>query len=84
MSKYIVTEETRRNVTRPRKPPTVEEVYQEMVPNRCYVAADLREAFGEYEPSHNTIRNRLAELVDENRIERRDHTNGYVTFRRPD
>ncbi len=54
-----------------------------MEPNRCYVAADLRAEFeGEYDPAHNTIRNRLAELVDEGRVDREKHVNGAVTYRR--
>jgi len=85
MVKIKMTEQTRRNVTRPREPPTVDEVFEAMVPNRCYVAADLRVEFEEeYDPAHNTVRNRLAELVEEGRIEKRKHVNDAVTFRRPE
>jgi hypothetical protein len=74
----------RRNVTRPREPPTLDEVYEMMVPGRCYVAADLRVAFeDDYDPAHNTIRNRLAELKEDGRLTRREHANGTVTYRRP-
>jgi len=85
MVKIKMTAPTRRNVTRPREPPTVDEVFEAMVPNRCYVAADLRVEFEEeYDPAHNTVRNRLAELVEEGRVEKRKHVNGAVTFRRPE
>jgi len=85
MVKIKMTEPARRNVTRPREPPTVDEIFEVMVPNRCYVAADLRVAFeDDYDPAHNTIRNRLAELVEADRIEKREHVNGTVTYRRPD
>ncbi len=84
ISNYKMPDPARRNVTRPREPPTLDEVYEEMVPGRCYVAADLRVAFeDDYEPAHNTIRNRLSDLVADGRIKRRDHENGTVTYRRP-
>jgi len=85
MSNYKMTQPPRRNVTRPREPPTVDELYEEMVPNRCYVAADLRVAFEDkYDPAHNTIRNRLSELVEEERVVKQKHENGSVTYRRPE
>lgn len=85
MCKYKMTQPARRNVTRPREPPTVDEVFDAMVPNRCYVAADLRVEFeDEYDPAHNTIRNRLGDLVEEERVVKRKHENGAVTYRRPD
>jgi len=83
MVKIKMTEPTRRNVTRPREPPSVDEVFEAMVPNRCYVAADLRVEFEDhYDPAHNTIRNRLAELVADDRVEKQEHVNGTVTYRR--
>lgn len=85
MVKIKMTEPARRSVTRPREPPSVDEVHEAMVPGRCYVAADLRVAFeDEYDPAHNTIRNRLRELVEEERVVRREHVNGRVTYRRPE
>ena len=71
-------------MARPREPPTAEEVYEAMVPCTSYVVADLRVRFeAEYGPAHNTIRNRLVELVESGCIERTTHENGTVTYRRP-
>lgn len=54
-----------------------------MVPNRCYVVADLVVAFEDnYNPARGTIRNRLEELVEDGNVERRKHANGNVTYRR--
>lgn len=74
-----------RNVPRPRDSPHPDEVIEEMVPNRCYVVADLVVEFeDEYDPSRGTVRNRLEYLVGENDVERRKHANGTVTYRRLD
>ena len=80
-----MVEPSRRNVTRPREDPTNEEVYETMVPSRCYVVADLVAEFeDEYDVTRWTIRNRLNELADGEKITRREHVNGTVTYRRPD
>jgi Fe2+ or Zn2+ uptake regulation protein len=85
LGRYEMAQPIPQNMTRPREPPTVDEVFDEMVPNRCYVAADLRVEFeDEYDPAHNTIRNRLADLVEEGSVSKRKHENGAVTYRRPD
>jgi len=66
LGRYEMAQPIPQNMTRPREPPTADEVFDEMVPNRCYVAADLRVEFeDEYDPAHNTIRNRLAEIGDD-------------------
>lgn len=54
-----------------------------MVPQRCYVAADLVVEFEEYDPPRQTIRNRLEYLVKNDKLVRRKHANGTVTYRRP-
>jgi len=78
-----MTAPSKRNVTRPREDPTNNEVYEEMVPNRCYVVADLVAEFeDEYDVTRWTIQNRLNELADQDKIVRRDHVNGTVTYRR--
>lgn len=75
---------SRRNVTRPRENPTIEQVLERMVPRRCYNVADLVAEFeDDYETTRWTVRNRLNELADENEIERQEHANGNVTYRRP-
>jgi len=75
---------TSKNVPRPRDPPLADEVLDQMVKNRCYVVADLVAEFEEeYDPARGTIRNRLEYLVEEGDVERRKHTNGTVTYRRP-
>lgn len=76
---------SRRNVTRPREKPTTEQVYERMVPKRCYNVADLVAEFeSEIDTTRWTIRNRLNDLVEEDRIVRREHANGNVTYRRPE
>lgn len=80
-----MAETTGRDVPRPRDPPRLDEVYETMVPQRCYVAADLVVEFEErYEFARGTIRNRLEALVEQDRVERQKHANGTVTYRRPD
>jgi len=80
-----MTAPTNRNVTRPRSEPTTKQVLEEMVVNRCYVVADLVAAFeDDYDPSRWTIQNRLDELVEEDKIIRREHANSRVTYRRPE
>jgi hypothetical protein len=70
-------------VPRPRDPPLPKSVLAEMVMNRCYVVADLVAVFEDrHDPSRGTIRNRLEYLVDEDKVERRKHENGAVTYRR--
>lgn len=70
---------------RPRDPPLSDEVLATMVPNRCYVVADLVAEFEEqYDPSRGTIRNRLEYLVEEGEVERKKHANDTVTYRRPE
>ena len=70
-------------VPRPREPPLPDELLEEMVPNRCYVVADLVVEFEEqYDPSRGTVRNRLEYLVESGDVERRKHANGAVTYRR--
>lgn len=72
-------------VPRPRNPPQLDEIYEAMVPNRCYVAADLVVEFEDrYDFERGTIRNRLEALVENGRVERRKHANGTVTYRRPE
>jgi len=76
--------EDRRNVTRPRQKPSGEEILEEMTPNRCYVVADLVAVFeDENDPSRWTVQNRLDELAEQGDVERVDHVNGRVTYRRP-
>lgn len=73
-----------RDVPRPRDPPHLDEVLECMTENRCYVVADLVAEFeDEYAPSRGTVRNRLEYLVEDERVERRKHVNGTVTYRRP-
>lgn len=70
-------------VPRPREPPLPDELLDEMVPNRCYVVADLVVEFeDQYDPSRGTVRNRLEYLVEDGRVERQKHENGAVTYRR--
>lgn len=72
-------------MTRPRERPTTEMVYGEMVANRCYNVADLVAEFEDKcDTTRWTIRNRLNELVSDDRIVRREHANGNVTYRRPE
>lgn len=83
MDKPKMAESASQNVPRPRDPPLADEVRDQMVPNRCYVVADLVADFeDEYDPSRGTVRNRLEYLVDEGDVERRKHANGTVTYRR--
>lgn len=83
MVNTIMAEIATQNVPRPRDSPLAEEVLDAMVPNRCYVVADLVVQFeDEYDPSRGTIRNRLEFSVEEGEIERRKHANGTVTYRR--
>lgn len=71
------------DVPRPRDPPLADEVLEAMVPNRCYVVADLVVEFEEkHDPARGTVRNRLEYLADEGEVERRKHANGTVTYRR--
>ncbi len=78
-----MAEVTSRNVPRPRDPPLPDEVLEQMVPNRCYVVADLVVEFEEeYDPARGTVRNRLEYLVEQGDVERRKHANGTVTYRR--
>lgn len=73
------------DVPRPREPPQPDEVEEAMVPNRCYVVADLVAKFeSEYDPARGTVRNRLEYLVEEGVVERIKHENGTVTYRRPE
>jgi hypothetical protein len=83
MDKHKMAQSASQNVPRPRDPPLADEVRDQMVPNRCYVVADLVADFeDEYDPSRGTVRNRLEYLVDEGDVERRKHANGTVTYRR--
>lgn len=83
MVNTIMAEIATPDVPRPRDPPLAEEVLDAMVPNRCYVVADLVVEFeDEYDPSRGTIRNRLEFLVEEEDVKRRKHANGTVTYRR--
>jgi len=83
MVKPKMAERGTQTVPRPRDPPLADEVREEMVPNRCYVVADLVVEFeDEYDPSRGTVRNRLEYLVDEGDVVRRKHANGTVTYRR--
>ena len=78
-----MAEVTSRNVPRPRDPPLPDEVLEQMVPNRCYVVADLVVEFeDDYNPARGTVRNRLEYLVEQGDVERRKHANGTVTYRR--
>jgi len=78
-----MTENATNDVPRPRDPPLPKEVLEAMVPNRCYVAADLVIEFeNEYDFARGTIRNRLEYLTDGGDVERRKHANGAVTYRR--
>lgn len=71
-------------MARPKDPPLPDDVFDHMATNRCYVVADLVEAFEEHDPTRGTVRNRLEELVDADRILRYEHANGTVTYRRPE
>jgi hypothetical protein len=83
MDKHKMAQSASQNVPRPRDPPLADEVRDQMVPNRCYVVADLVADFeDEYDPSRGTVRNRLEYLVGEGDVERRKHANGTVTYRR--
>jgi len=78
-----MVESATHDVPRPRDPPLPDEVLEVMVPNRCYVAADLVIEFeDEYDFNRGTIRNRLEYLTKEGDVERRKHANGTVTYRR--
>jgi predicted transcriptional regulator len=78
-----MAESASQNVPRPRDSPLPDEVLEQMVPNRCYVVADLVVEFEEeYDPSRGTVRNRLEYLVEKDEVERRKHANGTVTYRR--
>lgn len=80
-----MVESATQDVPRPRDPPLPDEVLESMVPNRCYVAADLVIEFeDEYDFNRGTIRNRLEYLVEEGDVVRQKHANGAVTYRRPD
>jgi len=73
------------NVPRPRDDPQPEEVLAAMVPNRCYVAADLVVEFEDkYDFNRGTIRNRLEYLVEQGKVTREKHANETVTYRRPE
>jgi hypothetical protein len=83
MVNFMVTETQPTSVPRPREPPLPDELLEHMVPNRCYVVADLVVDFEEeYDPSRGTVRNRLEYLVKEDDVERIKHENGTVTYRR--
>lgn len=83
MVKAKMVDSTIQHVPRPRDPPLPEEVLEVMVPNRCYVAADLVIEFeDEYDFNRGTIRNRLEYLTEEKEVKRRKHANGTVTYRR--
>jgi hypothetical protein len=83
MVKIMATQSPNQTVPRPREPPLPDELLDEMVPNRCYVVADLVVEFEEqYDPSRGTVRNRLEYLVEDGDVERRKHENGAVTYRR--
>lgn len=70
-------------MARPIDRPTPEEVLEVMMPNRCYVVADLVAKFeDDCDPWRGTIRNRLETLADDGAIERVTHENGTVTYRR--
>lgn len=72
-------------VPRPRDHPKPEEIIEKMVPNRCYVVADLVDEFDqEYDPARGTVRNRLEYLHEQGQVERIKHANGSVTYRRTD
>jgi len=84
MDKDKMERDATANVPRPRDPPHPGEVLDRMVPNRCYVVADLVVEFeDEYNPSRGTVRNRLELLVETGEVSRRKHANGSVTYRRP-
>lgn len=71
----------------PRSPdePTPDRVFQMMEPGRCYVAADLvADLEEEFDPSRSTVRRRLNDLADGDRIVKVVHENGTVTYQRPD
>lgn len=71
-----------RRVPRPRDPPHPDEILDAMVPNRCYVVADLVAEFeDEYDPARGTVRNRLEYLAEEGDVDRRKHVNDTVTYR---
>jgi hypothetical protein len=69
-------------VARHRDRPYLDDVYEAMVPGRCYVVADLLKTFAEHDPARSTIRNRLETLADDGRVERRKHVSELVTYRR--
>lgn len=73
-----------RTVPRPPEDPTPDDVYEYMADGRCYVVADLVEEFSDTDASRWTLQNRLDELAEEGRIEKRKHANERVTYRRPD
>lgn len=77
-----MTDEQAENVTFTRDDPTLDAVLDEMEIGRCYVTADLVAEFDHLDVSRWTVRNRLLDLADEGRIERRKHTNDAVTYRR--
>lgn len=83
MDKSKMAGNTAEDVPRPRDPPLPEEVLEEMVPNRCYVVADLVVEFEEqYSPARGTVRNRLEYLAEQGDVERIKHANDTVTYRR--
>lgn len=72
--------------TVPRSPeePTPEQVYESMVPGRCYVVADLVVKFEDQSaPSRWTVRDRLDDLAEAGKIVRTEHENTRVTYQRP-
>lgn len=70
-------------VPRSHKEPTPDDVFEEMVPRRCYVVADLVAEFEDVDANRWTIQNRLDSLAEESRIVRRKHENDRVTYQRP-
>lgn len=71
-------------VPRPPADPSPEQVFEVMDPGRCYVAADIVDVFDEeYDTGRWTIRRRLNTLSEQEKIVKRDHTNGTVTYQRP-
>ena len=75
-----VAESNRDTVPRSPEEPTPDQVYDEMVPGRCYVVADLEARF---EASRWTVRDRLETLDKMDRIDKQDHENRTVTYQRP-
>lgn len=75
-----MAESNRDAVPRSPEDPTPEQVFESMVPGRCYVVADL---VAEFDASRWTVRDRLVSLSDSERIIRREHANDRVTYQRP-